>query len=165
MREIYTAQGIVVTDEVLAQGVRALREDRFVYARPQPGFARSLATLYVSRARWGKWAGGLTAVVVVALLAFQLLIRGPELRAIEELPADLQGAYQGVVATTQDQTALVEASELRSAGEAAAAQRDYDVARAAVAELRALSDRLQQQYELRVVSRPGSSAAFTGFRT
>jgi Family of unknown function (DUF6384) len=155
LREIYTAQGIVVSDEVLAQGVRALREDRFVYAGPQPGVARSLATLYASRGRWGKWVGGVTAVIVVALLAFQFLVRGPELRAIEELPADLQGAYQGVTIATQDQTALAEAGQLLNAGEAAVAQRDYDAARAAVADLDALSDRLQQQYELRVVSRPG----------
>jgi hypothetical protein len=155
LREIYTAQGIVVSDEVLAQGVRALREDRFVYAGPQPGVARSLATLYASRGRWGKWVGGVTAVVVVALLAFQFLVRGPELRAIEELPADLQGAYQGITVATQDQTALAEAGQLLNAGEAAVAQRDYDAARAAVADLDALSDRLQQQYELRIVSRPG----------
>ena len=155
LREIYTGQGIVVSDEVLAQGVRALREDRFVYAGPQPGFGRSLAALYVSRGRWGKWVGGVTTVVVVGLLAFQLLIRGPELAAIEELPADLQGAYQGVVVATEDQTALAEASQLRSSGETAVAQRDYDGARAAVAELNALSDRLQQQYELTIVSRPG----------
>ena len=154
LREIYTAQGIEVSDEVLAQGVRALREDRFVYAGPRPGVARSLATLYASRGRWGKWVGGVTAVIVVALLAFQFLVRGPELRAIEELPADLQGAYQGITVATQDQTALAEAGQLLNAGEAAVAQRDYDAARAAVADLDALSDRLQQQYELRVVSRP-----------
>src|SRR5262245_33618721 len=85
LREIYTAQGITVTDEVLAQGVRALREERFVYAGPKPGFGRALATLYVTRARWGKWVGGTATVLIVAALAFQFLIRGPELRAIEEL--------------------------------------------------------------------------------
>src|SRR5262252_7874903 len=55
LREIYTAQGIAVTDEVLAQGVAALREERFVYTAPTPSFRRSLATLYVARGRWGKW--------------------------------------------------------------------------------------------------------------
>src|SRR4051812_20270565 len=58
LREIYTAQGITVTDEVLAQGVRALREERFLYTAPVPSFSRSLAQLYVSRGRWGKWVGG-----------------------------------------------------------------------------------------------------------
>jgi hypothetical protein len=155
LREIYTAQGITVTDEVLAQGVRALREERFAYVGPKPGFGRTLATLYVTRARWGKWVGGTTAVLIVAALAFQFLIRGPELRAIEELPADLQGAYQGILATTEDPKAIADARELVTTGEASLERRDYDDARAAVTDLRALNDRLQQQYELRVVSRPG----------
>jgi hypothetical protein len=155
LREIYTAQGIVVTDEVLAQGVRALREDRFVYAGPKAGVGRSLATLYVSRARWGKWVGGAVVALAVGLMAFQLLIRGPQLRAIEELPADLQGAYQGIVISTGDPSVLDDAQSLLNAGEAAVERRDYPSARAAVGDLRSLNDRLQQQYEVRVVSRPG----------
>jgi hypothetical protein len=143
---------------VLAQGVRALREDRFVYAGPEPSFGRGLARLYVSRGRWGKWVGGLTAVVVVAALAFQLLVRGPELRAIEELPADLQSTYQSIVATTDDAAALGDARGLVAAGEVAVARQDYDVARDAVADLRALNARLEQQYELRVVSRRGEQS-------
>ena len=153
--EIYTAQGIVVTDEVLAQGVRALREDRFVYAGPKAGVGRSLATLYVSRARWGKWVGGAVVALAVGLMAFQLLIRGPQLRAIEELPADLQGAYQGIVISTGDPSVLDDAQSLVNAGEAAVERRDYPSARTAVGDLRSLNDRLQQQYEVRVVSRPG----------
>ena len=82
LREIYTGQGIVVTDEILAQGVRALREERFVY-RPRPaGFSRTVAYAYVSRRRWGKWVGGVTAVLAVTLLSYQLFVRGPEQRAI-----------------------------------------------------------------------------------
>lgn len=155
LREIYTAQGIVVTDEVLEQGVHALREERFAYPGPRPSLARSLATLYVTRGRWGKRVGGTVAVVAVAALAFQLFVRGPQLAAIEALPADLEGAYQGIVVTSDDSEALAEAQELRAAGEAALAQNDYDAAREAVTDLRTLSDRLQQQYEIRVVSRPG----------
>jgi hypothetical protein len=158
LREIYTAQGIAVSDEVLAQGVRALREDRFVYAAPEPSVARSLAGLYVSRDRWGKWVGGAMAVLVVAALAFQLLIRGPELRAIEALPADLQGAYQGIVIATDDARVLGDARAVLVGGEAAVERRDFAAAQTAVARLRALGDQLQQQYELRVVSRPGEQS-------
>jgi len=160
LREIYTGQGIEVTDEVLAQGVKALREERFAYPGPAPSFARSLATLYVTRGRWGKWVGSLTALVVVAALGFQLLIRGPELRAIEALPADLQSSYQSIVATTDDAGALSDARGLLAAGEMAVAQREYDVARGVVADLRLLDARLEQQYELRIVSRPGEDSGF-----
>jgi hypothetical protein len=158
LREIYTGQGIVVTDDVLAQGVRALREDRFVHPAPTASVSRALAGLYVSRGRWGKWVGGSVTLVAVALLAFQLFVRGPELRAIEELPADLEGAYQGIVISTQDRDVLQDAAGLRAAGEAAVASRDYDGARVAVADLTTLGAKLQQQYELRIVSRPGEQS-------
>ncbi len=45
LREIYTGQGIVVTDEILKRGVDALREERFVYSQPEPTFSRTLRVL------------------------------------------------------------------------------------------------------------------------
>src|SRR5690606_25063934 len=112
LREVYKAQGIEVSDAVLADGVRALREERFVYRPPAAGVGRSLAHLYVTRARWGKWVGGGAAVVAVALLAFQLFVRGPQLAALAELPADLEGAYQGIVVTTSDADVISDAQAL-----------------------------------------------------
>src|SRR5690606_850175 len=44
---------------------------------------------------------------------------------------------------------------LLETGEAAIERRDYDTACDALADLQALQERLEQQYELRVVSRPG----------
>jgi len=161
LHEIYTGQGIVVTDEILQLGVKALREERFVYHPPPATFGRSLAHLYVTRGRWGKWVGALTITVAVAALTFQLLVRGPELRAIADLPVNLQGAYQGVVISTQDQGVLGDARGLLAAGEAAVADRDYPAARTAVTDLRVLADKLQQTYEIRVVSRPGERSGFT----
>jgi hypothetical protein len=121
---------------------------------------RTLATLYVTRARWGKWVGGFTALFVVGALAFQFFVRGPELRAIEALPADLQSTYQSIVATTDDAGALSDARGFLSAGEAAVQRRDYDVAREAVADLRTLDAVLALQYDLQVVSRPGELTGF-----
>ena len=155
LREIYAAQGIEVTDDVLAQGVRALREDRFVYSGPKPGVGRSLALLYITRGRWGKWVAGTVAIVAVAALAFQFLVRGPALRAAAALPVDIEGAYQGIVVSTQDAAVLGNAKALYDEGESAVQRHDYDAARTAVTDLRSLGDRLQQQYQVRIVSRPG----------
>jgi hypothetical protein len=155
LREIYTGQGIEVSDEILAQGVRALREDRFVYSGPEPGFARSLALLYVTRGRWGKPLLALLAVVAAGLLGYQLIVRGPELRSIEQLPGQLQAAQQSVAALTTDSRALDEATDLLGIGQTAIAQQDYDAAQRAVASLHDLESKLEQQYELRVVSRAG----------
>jgi hypothetical protein len=155
LREIYTAQGITVTDDVLEQGVKALREERFVYTAPPPSFGRSLALLYVSRGRWGKWVGGAVALVAVAALAFELLIVWPQTRAAETLPRDLQSAYQLIVSETKDPKALEQAQQTLTEGQVALSHRDFGGAGAAIGQLRGLEARLEQQYELRIVSRPG----------
>ncbi|MBN1240566.1 MAG: hypothetical protein JXB36_18835 [Gammaproteobacteria bacterium] len=155
LREIYASQGIEVSDEVLAQGVRALREERFVYTPPEPGLGRVLAELYVTRGRWGKWVGGTAAIIAAALLAWQLGVRGPQLRAIEALPAELAAAQRAVVDIAAEPQAADEAERLAAAGEAALERGEHDAAREALAELRGLRTNLEREYELRIVSRPG----------
>ncbi len=160
LREIYTSQGIVVTDEVLARGVAALREERFVYPQPEPSFARTLAHAYVTRGRWGKGAAAAVVVIAAGALAFQLFVRGPQLRQATEVPAELAQAYQAVDAATDDPAAMDAARAQLAAGEAAVAQGDYDAARAATNELETLNFRLNLQYDVRVVSRPGETSGF-----
>lgn len=158
LRQIYTSQGIVVTDEILQRGVEALREERFVYRQPDPSFSRTLAYAYVTRARWGKLAGAGVAALAVAAIAFQLFVRGPALREATEVPAELTAAYQAVDALSDDPAALDAARAQLTTGEAAIAQGDYDAARAAIDELQTLNFRLNLEYELRVVSRPGEQS-------
>jgi hypothetical protein len=160
LREIYTSQGIVVTDEILQRGVDALREERFVYPQPEPSFSRTLALAYVTRGRWGKWAGGGVALLAVAAIGFQLFVRGPELRQATEVPAELTAAYAAVDAATDDPAAMDAARAQLATGQAALAQGDFDAARAATQELETLSFRLNAQYEVRVVSRPGETSGF-----
>ena len=74
------------------------------------------------------------------------------------MPAGLQGAYNGVVVSTNNEAVLGDARAILATGEAAVAQHDYGQARASIGELRGLSYRLQQQYELHVVSRPGEDS-------
>ena len=54
LRSIYADQGIEVSEEVIAEGVRAMREERFAYAPPKSGWKVSLAHIYVHRGRWAK---------------------------------------------------------------------------------------------------------------
>jgi hypothetical protein len=54
LRRLYKGQGIEVPDRVLEEGVRALKESRFVYTPPPAGLARTLATLWVERRRHGR---------------------------------------------------------------------------------------------------------------
>ena len=54
VRKIYADQGLEVSDEVIASGVKALREERFTYTPPKKSFQLTLAHLYVHRGRWAK---------------------------------------------------------------------------------------------------------------
>ena len=160
LREIYTSQGIVVTDEVLAQGVDALREERFAYPQPQPSFSRTLAHAYVTRGRWGKWAGGRRgACVAVAAIAFQLFVRGPELRQATEVPAELHGrvSRRSMRSPTIRPRSTPRARSSRRAKPPSRRATTTPRARPS-AELETLNARLQPQYELRVVSRPGEQS-------
>ena len=56
LREVYKGQGIEVSDRVLEEGVKALKEKRFSYEPPRPSLARSLALLWIGRARQAKRA-------------------------------------------------------------------------------------------------------------
>src|SRR5262245_15083497 len=124
LREIYTSQGIVVTDEILKRGVDALREERFVYPQPEPSFSRTLAHAYVARGRWGKPVGALVVVAAVAAVAFQVFVRGPELRQATEVPAELTAAYQAIDTISDDPAALDAARAQLTTGQAAIAQGD-----------------------------------------
>src|SRR4051794_26200209 len=52
LRKIYRDQGIEVSDRIIQEGVKALKDSRFVYTPPKPGLGTTLATLYVQRGRY-----------------------------------------------------------------------------------------------------------------
>lgn len=155
LREIYAGQGIEVSDEVLTQGVRALREDRFVYTPPAPGLATLLARVYVSRGRWGKPLTFVVALVAAALIGYQVLVRGPQLAEIAALPAALDAAYTGVVEVAEQDEVVTGAAAMLSDGRVALGREEYGGARAAITGLDALRAKLLQEYELRIIPRPG----------
>jgi hypothetical protein len=65
VQAIYRSQGIDVDEAVIHEGVRALRENRFVYTPPERSLQVRLAEVYVERGKWSRRA----AVVLVVLLA------------------------------------------------------------------------------------------------
>lgn len=62
VQSVYESQGMEVPEGVIAEGVKALAEDRFTYDPPERGFAVRLAEIYVER---GKWA--LRLLILVAI--------------------------------------------------------------------------------------------------
>ncbi|WP_349357525.1 DUF6384 family protein [Stappia sp.] len=169
LREIYESQGIEVSDRILQEGVESLKQNRFVYAPPAAGFQRTLAMLYVTRARWGKWLLIALVLLVAAGLAWRFLVVQPRERAAEALrieltqtlPADLAALAGRISEVAETDVPLERAQTLVARGQAAAADGNADAARSALADLRALEARLLETFEVRIVSRPGVPTGVT----
>src|SRR5262245_31488693 len=106
LRALYKSQGMEVTDSIIAQGVKALKESRFVYTPAPPSFQRTLATFWVKRGTYGKWAAAALAALVVAIGLYHYTVVAPRQRAAEAarveisetLPRQLTAAHQAVAA-------------------------------------------------------------------
>jgi Family of unknown function (DUF6384) len=185
LRRIYKGQGIEVPDKVLREGVRALKESRFVYAPPSAGLARTLATLWVERGRHGRRFFVLLVLITTAFGAYQYgVVRPAEQRAerarveaqqrteqaraqaererrdiAELLPRALEQGHREVLEEAKATEARERADRTLGEGRSALARNDPVAARQAVADLEALRNALRQEYVLRIVSRPREPSA------
>ena len=160
LREIYTSQGLTVTDRIIDQGIKALRESRFVYTPPPPSLGRTLALIWIRRHR----IVGIIAAILIggtALWAgYQYGIVAPAERAAEAakvelaetLPKSLQLAYDNALRESKVTAARTRADQLFSDGRTALANKDAAAARSAMANLEKLRSELVQTYELRITS-------------
>jgi len=154
LRRIYQAQGIDVPDHVIEQGVAALKEGRFVYTPPADGIGTRLALLYVSRGTWGKWVLGALAAVVVAGAAYYFTVVAP----MADLPRRIETLHAEVLQIAAADDARAAAGQMLAAGQAALRIDDTAAAQDAVASLEKLRGRLEQEYTLRIVNRPGEQS-------
>lgn len=162
LREIYSAQGIEVSEQVLEEGVRALEERRFVYQPPKPSIAVSLARIYVSRGRWLRSALISLLILGAGASAWQLgvVIPGQErdagirLALSQTLPMEAARLHEEVRLQALEETARLKADALRRLAERAIADADVGAARAAVSELSLLQQDLMAVYDVRVVYGP-----------
>ena len=84
VRKIYADQGLEVSDEIIASGVKALREDRFTYTPPKKSFQLTLAHLYVNRGSWAKRGVLLVAALLAVYLVYQFFVVAPQKRSREK---------------------------------------------------------------------------------
>jgi Family of unknown function (DUF6384) len=154
LRELYRAQGIEVPDHVLQEGVRALREDRFTYKPPAPGLGVTLARLYINRGKWAKGLLGIVALIVVVWGGYTLFVSGPQARRLATMPGVIESQRQVIVQEAASPAVKTRAEQLAATGQAALRAGDTAAAERAIGDLQALRARLEQTYELRIVSRP-----------
>ena len=154
LRDIYKAQGIEVTDRILAEGVRALEEERFVFKAPPASFATRAAELYATRQEWGRpFLLGLLGVSVVLLLYYVAVLR-PDAVVRQELPAKLDTNFAQIVKISASREVTESARNLLQDARAAMQQDDYDQAVALERDMRNMLLELTRMYEVRIVSRP-----------
>ncbi len=162
LRQIYESQGLAVTDRILDEGIRALKESRFAYTPPAPSFATTMAGIWVRRRLFGP----LFAIVVGLLVAFigwQIYTAGEAARVAEQarieitetLPQALADAAAAARAAANDPDAIARIDGLVAEGEAAAIAGSAAAMRQAIEALDALRAELNLTYQLRIVSRPG----------
>lgn len=158
LREIYSAQGIEVTDQVLAEGVKALHEERFQHTPPPASFQTWLARVYISRGQWGKPL--LIGLALILVLGFGYhfgtsYLEGRQAAVIAEAPDTFAQEIAALRKLTSDEKALQRATEIQAHAEAAIAAEDPSAVEATMGELLALKAALDQTYVVRIVSRPG----------
>jgi hypothetical protein len=158
LREIYAAQGIDVPDHVLAEGVAALDEERFVYTPPEPGWRVTLAHLYITRGTWGKALLAILAMIIAVAIVYTTMISGPQQRRLAALPGELDMQRQAIIELTEVPEARERAQQYLVQGQAALREEDADAAGRAVVSLKELRAQLEQEYTVRIISRPGESS-------
>jgi hypothetical protein len=174
LREIYKSQGIEVTDRVLDEGIKALKESRFVYTPPAPGLARTLALMWVRRGAIIGWTSALLIGIGALWGGYHYGVVAPRERATEAarieftetLPNELAAAHAAVLAEARVDAARTRADALLRDGQSALAagqaalQGSQDIiptsfavpARMALAGLQELRAKLVQTYQLRIVA-------------
>ncbi|MCR9284323.1 MAG: DUF6384 family protein [Rhodobacteraceae bacterium] len=162
LRQVYASQGIDVPDHILKAGVEDLKRDRFVYSPPSAGFQRTLAMIYISRSTWSKWLAAVVAVVIVCIAAWYFIVKLPAQRAEADLLARLQAlpaTYTELVGRINSLTENTEieanAARLATDGNLALSDGNNEAAFKAEADLRDLAGRLQEVFEVRIISREG----------
>ena len=168
LREIYREQGIEVPDRVLEQGVKALKEQRFVYTPPPPSWKRTVLELWAQRGKVGKRIfNALLLLLLLAGLTYFALVRPAQearrqalVEATETLPRSIRVTHSDVQQIATEAAARSRADTLLADGERAIRDRDVPEMRRVNAELQWLRDTLSAEYTLRIVSEPGQVTGF-----
>lgn len=165
LRSLYEGQGLKVSDRILDDGIRALKESRFTYDPAAPSFARTMALFWVERAVVGKVLGA-------ALLALGLLgsvtywrvssaERASEAAQVEmtvTLPQTVDAAEKALSIEALTSDAQAEAKARVAAARSALVAGDAVATKQAITAIADLRAKLAQTYALRIVSRPGDKS-------
>lgn len=158
LRKLYASQGIEVPDSILAEGVKALEEDRFTYKPPVEGIQTSMARIYIKRGRWSKRFGAAALSLSVLWGGWHMAFQAPENRRLDRLdalPAELVAERDAIKTISHVDEAKERADTRYQNAMAALNTGDTDAALDTYKSLQSLHNTLASSYTLRVVSQPG----------
>ena len=154
LREIYAAQGIHVTDELLSEGVEALEQDRFHYEPPKKTFAVRLARFYIKRGRWAKPIVLFALFITIAFSHNYCTEVRPEQQAYKKLPNEIDQLYQNIRSIAKEEKPIEQARQLSTIAKQALAEDDLKGAKSTHKQLSNLYATLNQSYRIDVVNKP-----------
>lgn len=168
LRDIYTAQGITVPDDVLMDGVLALEEQRFAFEPPKKGFGTWLAKIYINRGKWGPLLLTVLFFIFSALGINYLAFDRPaklEAKRVESLltndyPERIEKAYSSAISVAATDNLRTRAEDLRSLAAGAISEQNAAKAEKYVDELENYAADLGTAYTVRIVYRDGRESGF-----
>lgn len=168
---LYARQGIGLSEAAAAEGIAAWRGKRFAYLPAPPGFALTLARLYVWRRHWLPPAVAVGLMFLIGFGGYFLVykpyhdsqVQQAQVELTQTMPAQMDALYETIHEETKVQQAENDALEARLHGKQAAAKGDRAGAEAAIADLTAIRDTLRLSYQLKIVDRPGVKWGFWTF--
>ncbi len=165
LREIYRQQGIEVSDSVLKEGVRALKESRFTYVPPPRSWRRTMLEVWVGRCRYGKIAAVALGLLGIAggyqcysvMRPAQISAEQTRIEINETLPKSIRSAHADIVGIATDPEVKPQADRLLADGERAIRDKNGAEMSRISKDLDKLRNDLLLEYTLTIVSRPGDT--------
>jgi len=155
LKVIYKNQGIDVPERILREGVKALDEERFAYEPYKGGF---FSKIYISRGRWGKPTIVALGMIGFAVTAQYALIEMPKKHEAKRIEQVLSADVSDMLKLAQTPEVQSRIRTLQADGQLALKTKNTSEAKNIAEALDNLNTDLNQNYIVRIVSRPGESS-------
>ncbi|WP_319532317.1 DUF6384 family protein [uncultured Cohaesibacter sp.] len=159
LRDLYESQGLEVSDRILDEGIKALKESRFTYEPTPAGLSRTLAGLWIRRGVIGASLAGLVLVVCLWIgwsvwqqASAERQAEAARIELTETLPAEIATAVKVALAEAKTDGARNRIEQLQADAQSALARSDAVAAKGALATLETVRTMLVQSYDLRIVT-------------
>lgn len=153
LKNMYQAQGIEVPEHVLLEGINALEEERFSYKPVDPSWRTKLAHIWISRGRWGKPIGVLSAIGAVLWGVYFAVEILPERQLRATIPTQISNSISSIKRLAKSPDIVTQAEQLAGRVNSALSRDDLSNASQDLVSLQNMAEQLARSYTIRVVSR------------